>query len=152
MIAFARYVVSAGAASLVDFVIVQSLLLLPALQAGLPFALAIVAGALAGMIVNFLLSRRFVFQAADGMLGRQVQRFVLISLSTLLLRIVVAFAFVALFGLPIFAFIAGLPIDAPATRLASILAMGLVTLYSYFAHKHISFASGLGVARRLPVR
>lgn len=152
MLAFGRYVLSAGVASLVDFALVQSLLLIPVLQAGLPFAGAIVAGALAGMTVNFLLSRRFVFGAADGVVMRQVQRFVLVSLSTLLLRLVVAFAAMAMLSQPLFGWLTRLPIDAPATRLSAIIAMGLVTIYSYFAHKHVSFAGSTGLMRQLPVR
>ena len=141
MLAFGRYVVSAGAASLVDFGVVQSLLLISLLQSGPPFALAIMLGALAGMAVNFTLSRRLVF-GQQGRIGRgQVLRFFLISLSTLVLRVVVAFAAMAILSLPPFAGLASLPIDAPATRLAHIVAMGLVTIYSFFAHKHISFAA-----------
>jgi putative flippase GtrA len=152
MIAFGRYVLSAGAASVVDFVLVQSLLLSPALRSGMPFAAAICMGALAGMSVNFLLSRHYVFDAGDGSARRQAQRFFLISLSTLLFRVAVAFAMLSLLSLPAFALLAALPIDAPATRLSHIAAMGLVTIYSYLAHKHVSFARGPVFARRLAVR
>jgi putative flippase GtrA len=93
------------------------------------------------MAVNFTLSRRLVF-GQQGRIGRgQVLRFFLISLSTLVLRVVVAFAAMAILSLPPFAGLASLPIDAPATRLAHVVAMGLVTIYSFFAHKHISFAA-----------
>jgi putative flippase GtrA len=152
MIAFGRYVLSAGAASLVDFALVQSLLLIPVLQAGLPFGATIAVGALAGMCVNFLLSRQYVFGAAGGEARRQARRFFVISLTILLLRLAVAFAMMALLALPVFGWLAALPIDAPATRLSHIAAMGLVTIYSYFAHKHVSFAGDLGPAQQLAVR
>lgn len=142
MIAFGRYVVSAGAASAVDLALVQSLLLLPALHSGLFFGLAVVLGALAGMSVNFALSRRFVFTRSGELHRAEMVRFFLISLSTLGLRIAVAYAAVAVLMLPAFAWVMALPLDAPATRLSHIAAMGLVTIYSYFAHKHISFAVG----------
>jgi putative flippase GtrA len=152
MIAFGRYVLSAGAASVVDFALVQSLLLIPVLQAGLPFGATIVLGALAGMGVNFVLSRQYVFGAADGAMRRQARRFFLISVTTLLLRIGVAFVAVAVLALPVFGWIAALPIDAPATRLAHVAAMGLVTIYSFLAHKHVSFAGDFRLGRQLMVR
>ena len=152
MIAFGRYVLSAGIASIVDFGLVQSLLLIPVLQSGLPFGATIVAGAVAGMSVNFLLSRRYVFGGGQGAVRRQAQRFLLISVSTLLLRIAVAFAIMAVLGLPVFAWLAALPVDAPATRLAHVMAMGLVTIYSYFAHKHISFAGNAAFAQQVAAR
>ncbi len=82
MIAFTRYVASAGAASLVDFVIVQSLLVLPILHSGPLFGLAIALGAIAGMSVNFILSRRFVFGREGQSNAAERIRFVLISLTT----------------------------------------------------------------------
>ena len=152
MIAFGRYVVSAGAASAVDFALVQALLVFPALHSGLLFGLAIVTGALAGMSVNFILSRKFVF-ARQGVLGRdEMIRFFLISLSTLVLRIVVAYLAMAVLLLPLFAWVSALPLDAPATRLSHVAAMGLVTIYSYFAHKHISFGASASLPNPEPAR
>lgn len=141
MISFGRYVSSAGAASIVDFALVQSLLLVPLLQGSFFFSIAIIIGALAGMTVNFLLSRRFVFGAQHGQLKSQLPRFIAISFSTLALRVIVAYAALAVLSLPLFGWLATLPVDAAPTRLAHIAAMGLVTIYSYFAHKHISFAA-----------
>lgn len=152
MIAFGRYVVSAGAASAVDFALVQALLVFPALHSGLLFGFAIVLGALAGMSVNFVLTRRFVF-ARDGDLRRdEMVRFLLISVSTLVLRIVVAYIVIAILTLPLFAWVSALPLDAPATRLSHIAAMGLVTIYSYFAHKHVSFGAGATLPNPEPAR
>ena len=62
--------------------------------------------------------------------------------STALLRIAVAYTLVALFGLPVFSFLLALPVSLPAERLAHIGAVGLVTVYSFLAHRHISFAGG----------
>jgi putative flippase GtrA len=154
MISFGRYVLSAGAASAVDFALVQSLLLAAFFQSGWPFGIAVALGALAGMSVNFVLSRRFVFQRDDRHAVAQLRSFILISLTTLLLRILVAYLAIAVLSLPLFGWLSALPIDAPATRLSHIAAMGIVTIYSYFAHKHISFAGGLAfwLSRRLAVR
>jgi putative flippase GtrA len=147
MIAFGRYVFSAGAASVVDFALVQALLLLPLLHSGFLFGLAIAAGAFAGMSVNFALSRRFVFDRRGDLRRAEMLRFFVISLSTLVLRVVVAYLALTVLALPVFAWVGSLPFDAPATRLAHVASMGLVTVYSFFAHKHISFAVDPGVAK-----
>jgi putative flippase GtrA len=141
MIAFGRYIFSAGAASVVDFVLVQTLLLIPLLHTGFWFGLTIALGALVGMSVNFVLSRRFVFGRSTSPDRAEFIRFFLISLSTLILRIAVAYAVVAILLLPVFDWVATLPLDAPVTRLSAIVAMGLVTIYSFFAHKYVSFAA-----------
>ena len=61
----------------------------------------------------------------------------------LLLLVCAAPGLVALFALPAFAVIALLPVAAPAERLAHLGAVGLVTIYSFLAHKHVTFAGGL---------
>lgn len=147
MTVFGRYVFSAGAASAVDFALVQALLLLPPLHSGILFGLAIVFGALAGMSVNFALSRHFVFEKRGELQRAEMMRFILISLSTIGLRILVAYGVMGMLALPLFAWVAGLPLDAPSTRIAHIASMGLVTIYSFFAHKHISFAVGPGLPK-----
>ena len=143
MVSFARYLLTAGTATCVDVVIVQSLLSLGVLHHSAFFALAIAMGAFAGMSVNFVLSRRFVFTPDERPAGRQFASFVLISLTTLALRLAVAYGLVALFALPFMAWINVLPVDAAPERLAHLGAVGLVTIYSFLAHKHVSFAGGI---------
>lgn len=143
MLSFGRYILSAGLASLADFALVQSLLWIDIFHNPASFGAAVVLGAVLGMNVNFWVSRRFVFQPDHRRTRDQMRSFFIISLTTLLLRLVVAYAFVALFTLPIFAFLDRLPIEAAPLRLAAIGAMGLVTIYSFFAHKYISFAGGV---------
>ena len=72
-----------------------------------------------------------------------MRSFFLVSLSTLMLRLIVAYSLVAILTLPVFAFLDMLPIEAAPMRFAHIGAMGLVTIYSFFAHKHISFSGGI---------
>ena len=143
VVAFGRYLVSAGAATAVDVALVQLLLALSLAASPLAYAGIIALGALAGMAVNFLLSRRFVFAAHGRAAHRQIVSFVLVSLSTLALRLLVAFALVRLFALPLFGWLGTLPIDAAPERLAHLGAVAVVTLYSFFAHKHVSFAGGI---------
>ncbi len=142
MVAFARYIIAAGAATCVDVALVQSLLTLDYIHHHGFFALAICAGAFAGMGTNFVLSRRFVFCRDSRSAVEQFGSFALISFSTLLLRVLAAYALLALFSVPPFTAL-HLPIDAAPQRLAYLGAVGLVTIYSFLAHKHISFAGGL---------
>ena len=143
MISFARYLLTAGAATCVDVAIVQTMLSFDMAWQPLYFALAIVLGGLAGLLVNFTLSRRFVFTSDNRSARQQLATFALVSLTTIGLRLIVAHALVALFALPAFAAIALLPVPAPAERLAHLGAVGLVTIYSFLAHKHVTFAGGL---------
>lgn len=140
---FARYLLAAGAATCVDVALVQALLGLDLLHHAYFFALAIVIGALAGMSVNFALSRRFVFAPDTRPAHQQFLSFLFISLTTLALRLLVAYGLMALFALPALGWIGNLPVQAPAERLAHLGAVGLVTIYSFIAHKHISFGGGL---------
>ena len=143
MVAFGRYLVSAGAATCVDVALVQLLLALGFASSPPLYATAIALGAICGMSVNFLVSRRFVFASDQRAPHEQMASFFVISVTTLLLRLAVAFGLVALFALPLFAWIGVLPVDAPFERTAHLGAVGLVTLYSFFAHKHVSFAGGI---------
>lgn len=143
MLAFGRYLLSAGVATLADFALVQALLSFALFQGGALYGVAIACGALLGMSVNFLLSRRFAFTPDDRGAIRQARSFVIISLSILALRIVVAYLLLAILALPLFAFVAVLPVSAPQERLAHIGAAGFVAIYSFFAHKHVSFGGGV---------
>lgn len=139
---FGRYLLSAGAATVVDVALVQLLLAFEFSRTALLYGAVIAAGAACGMAVNFVVSRRFVFAPDQRSASRQLASFVAVSLSTLLLRLAVAYGLVALFGLPLFGWMRALPIAAPAERLAHLGAVGLVTIYSFFAHKHVSFGGG----------
>lgn len=143
MVAFGRYLVSAGAATCVDVALVQLLLAFHFAGTPLLYALAIVLGAACGMSVNFLVSRNFVFARDQRSAHEQMASFFVISLTTLLLRLIAAFGLISLFALPLFGWIGALPVDAPFERAAHLGAVGIVTIYSFFAHKHISFAGGI---------
>lgn len=142
MVFFARYLLSAGAATCADIALVQALLSFDLLHQGHLFPLVLLAGACVGIGVNFALSRRFVFGAHSGPAREQFLAFLLVSLTTFALRLAVAYALLALFALPLMTWIGLLPLQAPAERLAHLGAVGLVTLYSFIAHRHISFGSG----------
>lgn len=93
--------------------------------------------------MNFLLSRRYVFRPDRRKTVAQMRTFFIISLSTLVLRLVVAFSLVTLFYSLTTTFFEPAMTIAPAERLAQVSAMGIVAVYSFFAHKHISFSGGI---------
>ncbi len=140
MVSFARYLLTAGAATCLDVAVVQGLLFLDLLHNPLFLALAITLGGFAGVTVNFLLSRRFVFTPDSRPVLQQFATFAVVAFSGLGLRLVLAYALIGLFAL---AWIGALPIPAAAERLAHLIAVALVTVYSFFAHKHVSFTGGL---------
>ncbi|MEX0860255.1 MAG: GtrA family protein, partial [Cucumibacter sp.] len=88
---FMRYLIAAGAASVADLMVAQSLLFVAALQSGALFAVPIICGALAGMSVNFILSRAFVFELDARSARDQMRSFFVISFTTLLLKLLVSF-------------------------------------------------------------
>ncbi len=140
---FVRYLMAAGLASLADLAIAQSLLFVPALGSGSGFAVPVAAGALAGMSVNFLLSRRFVFEIDTRPAGDQMQSFFVIAFTTLGLKLVVGYLLLTGFTLVLGHWFAALPDPAAPARVAQFGAMGIVAVYSFLAHKHVSFSGGV---------
>ena len=122
---------------------VQGLLFLDLLHHPLFFAFAITLGGLAGLVVNFQLSRRFVFTPDARPVLHQFVTFALVAFSGLGLRLALAYALIALFALPLFAWIAALPLPAAAERVAHLAAVALVAVYSFLAHRHVTFSGGL---------
>ena len=143
MAPFARYLLTAGAATCIDVALVQGLLFLDLVHHPLFFALAITLGGFAGVTVNFTLSRRFVFTPDKRTRLQQFVSFAIVAFSGLGLRVVLAYALIAVFALPLFAWLAALPLPAAAERLAHLIAVAAVTVYSFLAHKHISFMGGI---------
>lgn len=139
---FARYVLCAGAASAGDLIVAQALLFVAIFQTGPLFGTPIIAGALTGMSLNFILSRLFVFDADGRRAHEQMLSFFGVSMTTLALKLAVGFALLALLQAISLPGPGLLPVSAPESRLAQFGAMGLVAIYSFYAHKKISFGGG----------
>jgi putative flippase GtrA len=140
---FVRYLMAAGLASLADLAIAQSLLFVPVLGSGPGFAVPVVAGALTGMSVNFLLSRRFVFEIDARRARDQMRSFLVIAFTTLGLKLLVGYLLLTGFIVVLDRWFAALPDPAAPARVAQFGAMGIVAIYSFLAHKHISFDGGV---------
>lgn len=143
MVSFARYLLTAGAATCIDVAVVQGLLFIDLLHHPLFLALVITLGGLAGVTVNFALSRRFVFATDARPARQQFVTFALVAFSGLGLRLLLAYGLIACFALPAFAWIVALPVPAAGERLAHLISVVLVAVYSFFAHKHVSFMGGI---------
>ncbi|WP_086469762.1 GtrA family protein [Devosia lucknowensis] len=133
---------TAGAATAVDVALVQICLQLLSLHPSIALACAMCVGAAGGMSVNFFLSRRFVFASDGRRPHQQFLTFFAVSLSTAMLRLAIAYGLVSLLSLALFAPLLILPVSLPAERLAHLGAVGIVTIYSFLAHRHFSFAGG----------
>jgi putative flippase GtrA len=150
LVSFIRYLFAAGIATIVDVAIVQFLLSSGASGQPMLLGWAIFAGACAGIVINFGLSRRFVFAPDGRHISSQFRTFLVVSASTAALRITVAYMLVAILALPLFGALAALPVTSPVERIAHLGAVGLVTIYSFLAHRNLSFAGG--IRSRLPRR
>ena len=98
--------------------------------------------------VNFALNRNYTF-ASDRRGIDQARTFVIVALSGLALTTCIASlarAVLALLGGSAFAFLPG-SLGTPET-LSRALAIALVSVYSFTAHKHFTFKRGI----RLPLR
>lgn len=144
---FLRYLLCAGLAALVNFLAGSLLVDGLGFTSAWEFPVAVAAAYVLGMAVNFLLNRNYTF-ASDRRGIDQARTFIMVALSGLALTTCVAAlarSVLALLGFGAFAFLPA-PFGTPET-LSRVLAIALASVYSFTAHKHFTFNSGL----RLPL-
>jgi putative flippase GtrA len=144
---FLRYLLCAGLAALVNFLAGSLLVDGLGFTSAWEFPVAVAAAYGLGMAVNFLLNRNYTF-ACDRRGVDQARTFVVVALSGLALTTCVAAlarAALSLLGVGAFAFVPA-PFGTPET-LSRLLAIALASVYSFTAHKHFTFNSGI----RLPL-
>jgi len=144
---FLRYLLCAGLAALVNFLAGSLLVDGLGFTSAWEFPVAVAAAYALGMGVNFLLNRSYTF-ASDRRGVDQARTFVVVALSGLALTTCVAAlarAALSLLGVGAFAFVPA-PFGTPET-LSRLLAIALASVYSFTAHKHFTFNSGI----RLPL-
>ena len=109
----------------------------------LPYTFAVFVGAVASIIVNFLLNYWFNFNYRGRKALSQFNTFFVVAGIGTLLTAGLAKLFLSVFhALDTHAFgIGGRAISSEFV--AQVLAVGLVTLYSYAAHKYLSFNEGI---------
>jgi putative flippase GtrA len=144
---FLRYVLCAGLAALVNFLAGSLLVDGFGFTSAWHFPLAVALAYVLGMAVNFVLNRHYTF-ASDRRGIDQARTFVVVALSGLVLTTCIAAlarSALTLLGGGAFAFLPG-SFSTPET-LSRALAIALASVYSFTAHKHLTFNRGI----RLPL-
>ncbi len=111
---------------------------------GATYAVCVTIGYVAGMGVNFSLNRLFTFERDRRGSLSQLRTFFVVALFGLVLNVVLASASKA--GLELFfgtgPLVPAVRFSDPAT-LSQAAAIGVVSIYSFFAHKYLTFAGGI---------
>ncbi|MBQ6657045.1 MAG: GtrA family protein [Ottowia sp.] len=141
---FARFLLFGGISALVTIACGYVLYSTGAL----PYTLAVFVGAVSSIIVNFLLNYWFNFNYRGRKALSQFNTFFAVAgMGTLLTAGLAKLFLSALHALDRYAF--GIGNHAISSEfVAQVLAVGLVTLYSYAAHKYLSFNEGICAAFR----
>lgn len=148
---FLRYAGCAGFAALVNFVAGSLLVNGCGLVSAWQFPLAVAVAYAVGMLVNFALNRRLTFES-DRRGIDQARTFILVALSGLVLTTgVAALSRSALAAGAVALDLAPGPPASPET-LSRAVAIAAVSLYSFVAHKKLTFDRGIRPPLRRLVR
>ena len=136
---FFRFLIFSGSAALVNFLTGQLLYGFFSLNDGFEYAFSVSAAFLSGMIVSYILNRKFTFPPSGKDMRDEISMFFLVSIGGLLLTTGLAHGLYV--GAPDFlALISSLgPTPIGAETLAHLIAIGVTAFYSFFAHRDLSF-------------
>jgi putative flippase GtrA len=137
---FHRFLVFSGLAAGVNLAVGYLFYAVLDLHEGWQYGLAVALGFLSGMGVSFVLNRRFTFEPSGRLTRSEAIDFFAVSVGGLAITTALA----QLFRSGLHAIDAALPPE----MLAHIGAVGLTAIYSFFAHKHVSFRRGRPLAAR----
>jgi putative flippase GtrA len=135
---FVMYLVIAGMAAVVNLVS-RSLLS----QLGVNFPVAVSLAYLIGMVFNFAFNRYFNFRSHRRTAVRELRTFTIVSIFGLVLTESLSVSL--LFILPP-GFLPSLPFSSET--IAHVIAVGLVSIYSFAAHRYITFEGGISANAR----
>jgi putative flippase GtrA len=110
----------------------------------LPYWLAVFTGASSGLIVNFSLNYRFNFRFRGRSIGAQFRTFCIVSAFGIIITTIISILLRRIFiyaSLGIILSSRGIPITE--NFLANFCSVGLVTFYSFVAHKYLTFSIGV---------
>ena len=136
------FLVFGGIAALVNLLVAWGLYG-AGLMPGLPYWCATAAGAASGLVVNFGLNHAFNFKFRDRSAFRQFATFCIVSFGGVVLTSALSAGLYALWTEQVghALHVEGLAFDAKF--IANAAAVGLVVLYSFPAHKGLSFNAGI---------
>ncbi|HJQ58527.1 MAG TPA: GtrA family protein [Vineibacter sp.] len=149
---FATFLVFGGLAAVVNLGVGRALYTLPSTSALLPYWVAVGLASAAGLLVNFSLNYAFNFGYRGRSAGAQLRTFVMVAMGGVALTALLASlvrALAAWSGVPAMLEVAGTTLSVEF--LAHVIAVGLVTFYSFIGHSVLSFNAGLrAFLRHLP--
>lgn len=143
---FFRFLICSGAAAATNFAAGSILIHGAGLTSGLGYPVAIATGYVLGMVVNFLLNRRYTFSGSARTRLEQGRTFVVVALSGLALTSLVAALSRALLRAALKgADTTALPFGhfLTAETLGQIVAISAISIYSFAGHKYLTFAGGI---------
>ncbi|MGC9370878.1 MAG: GtrA family protein [Paracoccaceae bacterium] len=134
-----RFILFSGCAAAVNLLAGQLLYGVLGLSEGWRYGFSVAVAFLCGMAVSFVLNRRFTFPPSGREAHREIVDFFLVSVGGLVLTSTLAQLF--FFHAPgVLRSLAALaPVSPAAETLAHVLAVGLTAIYSFLAHRYISF-------------
>ncbi len=145
---FLFFLVFGGLAAVTNLAVGALLYSVPAFARLLPYWLAVATGASAGLFVNFFLNYGFNFRFRGRSAVAQFKTFCVVAGVGIILTSLLSTTLVALFReLGLAGLLAQTPLPVSQGFLAHFTAVGLVTFYSFFAHKFFTF--NVGIRRRL---
>lgn len=133
---FRRFIIFSGFAAAVNLTVAYILYGVMGFDEGRAYALSVSLAFLAGMAVSFFLNRRFTYLASGRPVVTELRDFLLVSVGGMTLTTALAWSLDTHADAVITRLVDGLLL--PET-VAHVCAVGLTAVYSFFAHKFISF-------------
>ncbi|MCI2400427.1 GtrA family protein [Aliiroseovarius subalbicans] len=136
---FLRFLFFSGSAALVNLLTGQLLYGALKLNAGAEYAFSVAVAFLSGMLISYVLNRRYTFPPSGKEARDEVSVFFLVSIGGLLLTTGIAHS--VFFGAPAFLQQVStlMPGKLSPETLAHVIGIGMTAVYSFFAHRDISF-------------
>ena len=145
---FLFFLLFGGLAAVTNLAVGALLYSVPAIARFVPYWLAVATGASAGLFVNFFLNHEFNFRFRGRSAAAQFRTFCVVAGVGIVLTSLLSTTLLGLFRtLGLAGLSAQLPLPVSEGFLAHFIAVGLVTFYSFFAHKFFTF--NVGIRRRL---
>ncbi|MBD3666199.1 GtrA family protein [Sulfitobacter aestuariivivens] len=136
---FHVFLVCSGIAALVNIAVGYLLYGYGGLDSPALYAFSVATAFLAGMVVSFILNRRFTYAPSGRRAASELPDFLMVSIGGLLLTTGLSFVFFTYGGAALERLTMSI---LPPETSAHMSAIGLTALYSFLAHKHVSFRRG----------
>lgn len=146
---FVRFLLFGGLAALVNLAVGALIYSTPSFSVYIPFGLAVGVGSTAGLIVNFSLNYVYNFRYRGRGLMAQFRTFIIVALVGVGLTSIAADVALSLCAwLGAGPLVGAGPMTVSTEFFAHLVAVGLVTFYSFAAHSTFSFNKGIRVGLR----